>query len=534
MRYRKPMMLVSAGWICTLAVGVGVTVFWLGKLDGPDLLWGMTPSIAVGIGLAIPLTLANIALRWSRWHFLTRRIGMRLHTRDSLLLYIATLPGIMTPFSVGELVRAPLVGKKYAGHRVDVVLIWPLERATDLFVLAALVSIVRWELTFVLIFGAIWLVVLVSISTVYRGTHLRQCTSPLPCAVLLLSTTAAWLTPGVALWGILRLLGDALAFPAALEAFSSGTILGGLSGLPLGTGVTGSSVITLLQQRGIEPASAILGTAIFRAGTAWFAVALGLIVAWIYRRWLLSLWRWQPKTDHFDRIAQEYPDEIPRHIRDRLLTRKVDAMRRQLGVNGDGGLRCGLDLGCGQGWYACEMAKLGHEMVAVDLSRIQVKLARRYVQGQHVETRFAAASAAHLPFPDDSFDFAYAINMVHHVLPRTAQRELFAEVVRVLKPGGVFFLHEINVTNPVFRLYMSYLFPLIRTIDEGNEQWIRPRILPPVDRARWHAEIDYFTFLPDFLPAKLVRPLAKFERVLEQSRLQNFSAHYMARLVKER
>ena len=94
-----------------------------------------------------------------------------------------------------------------------------------------------------------------------------------------------------------------------------------------------------------------------------------------------------------------------------------------------------LDLGCGQGWYACEMARLGHQMVAVDLSKKQIRQARDLAQEERVDTRFATASATRLPFLDDCFDFAYAVNMVHHVLPRKEQRELFAEVVRVLKPG---------------------------------------------------------------------------------------------------
>jgi len=527
-------MVVCLLWICTLAVGVAATLFWIHKLPRPDRLRQYLPAVALAAVVVIGLTLANIALRWVRWHFLARRIGVRLHTRDSLLIYVATLPGIMTPFSVGELMRAVLLGRKYAAHRADIVLLWGLERATDLFVLAMFVSLVRGNPTFLAIFGLIWLIVLLTVSRLYRGTHLRQCTSPLPCAVLLLSTTAAWILPGVALWSTLGLLRESLPLTSAVETFARGTILGGLTGLPLGTGVTGSSIITQLQAQGIPSTVTILATAIFRAGTAWFAVALGAMVALRYYRWLWSLWRSDDRSDHFDQIAPDYQSQIPDHIRRRLLTRKVQTMQRYLEAGGNGVPRRGLDLGCGQGWYACEMAELGHEMVAVDLSKNQVRLARQYARGQHVEAEFAAASAIDLPFPEESFDFAYAVNMVHHVLPKAAQRELFAEVVRVLKPGGVFFLHEINVTNPLFRLYMSYLFPLVRTIDEGTELWIRPHVLPATAEAQWRDEVDYFTFLPDFLPAGLVRPLGGLERALERSSVRRYSAHYMARLVKER
>ena len=42
-------------------------------------------------------------LRGIRWHYLTRRLGVNFQTRDSLLVYGATLPAAVTPFYLGEL-----------------------------------------------------------------------------------------------------------------------------------------------------------------------------------------------------------------------------------------------------------------------------------------------------------------------------------------------------------------------------------------------------------------------------------------------
>jgi len=533
MRNPKAKTIVLCVCCGTIAVGVAATGFWLSRLEGSWWVRERLPAIAAAVTLAVSMTLLNIGLRWARWHFLTRRAGIRFATRDSLLVYTATLPGIMTPFSVGELVRAVLLGKKYSRHRADVVVLWFLERSTDLFVLAAFVGLAWGRPWFLGVFGPFWLLVLGGISVLYRRRTLRGFTSPLPCAILLLTTTAAWVIPGLTLLVVLRLLGESLGFASALGTFSHGTILGGLMGLPLGTGVTGSSMIAQLQSRGLHPTTTIVAAAIFRMGTAWFSVALGVAVAVRYRRWLLAMFRAQEKRDHFDRIAAGYAEQIPDHVRRRLLDRKIQAMQSWLENGHGGGRRRGLDLGCGQGWYAAKMAELGHEVFAVDLSQGQVRLARRNAREQGVPIGLAAASATRLPFPDASFDFVYAINMIHHVTPKAAQRELLAEVARVLKPQGVFFLHEINITNPLFRLYMSYLFPLIHTIDEGTESWIRPHRLPSIPGAGWKKPIDYFTFLPDFLPAVLMRPLAGLERLLERSPWRSWSAHYVARLVKE-
>ncbi len=102
----------------------------------------------------------------------------------------------------------------------------------------------------------------------------------------------------------------------------------------------------------------------------------------------------------------------------------------------------------------------------------------------------------------------------------------------MLRPGGSFFLHEINTKNPIFALYMGYLFPLIREIDDGTEAWIKPYSLPAVSGATWDEDLTYLTFLPDFTPRPLVEWLSGVERSLERSRFRSWSAHYVARLVK--
>src|SRR5690606_25257494 len=143
------------------------------------------------------------------------------------------------------------------------------------------------------------------------------------------------------------------------------------------------------------------------------------------------------------------------------------------------------------------------------------------------------ADAQALPFESNSFDFVYSINAIHHILEAGSQDRALAEIVRVLKPGGIFMLHEINTENPVFRWYMGYLFPLIKKIDEGNEEWILPTALPKPPGAGWaESSIEYFTFLPDFIPRAILSALSGLERALEDSRFRRMSAHSQACLIK--
>jgi len=261
-------------------------------------------------------------------------------------------------------------------------------------------------------------------------------------------------------------------------------------------------------------------------------VVTGSMIVITFSRRLLAIYRaGQINENHFDTIAEQYDQELPEWIRDRLLTRKIGAMQARLN---DHGLRVGsrgLDLGCGQGWHVCEMAALGYHMLGIDRSEQQLHCAAERAKERGLALDLRVASVTALPFADGSFDFAYAINMFHHI-PKEEIDHALSEVVRVLRPKGVFVLQEINTYNPLFRLYMGYLFPLLRGIDEGTERWIRSDDLPPVEGAQWQKECDYFTFLPDFLPRTLLQVFAGTERYLERSRFKRFSAHFVAQLVK--
>jgi SAM-dependent methyltransferase len=142
-----------------------------------------------------------------------------------------------------------------------------------------------------------------------------------------------------------------------------------------------------------------------------------------------------------------------------------------------------------------------------------------------------AGSALSLPFADASLDFVYVVGVLHHLPDIAAQETACLEILRVLRPGGRLVVHETNPRNPLFSFYMGYVFPILKTIDEGTEWWIEP--------ARWerrtdllHVETRWFTFLPDFIPRVLMPPFRLLERVLENSPLRRLSVHYMAVMEK--
>jgi SAM-dependent methyltransferase len=102
------------------------------------------------------------------------------------------------------------------------------------------------------------------------------------------------------------------------------------------------------------------------------------------------------------------------------------------------GARTILELGCGTGNDAARLADAGYSVTAVDLSGEAIDQARaRYGS----VARFVVADMTQrLPFPGGSFD-AVMSNVAMHMFPDTVTRAVFAEVGRVVRPGGLFLFH---------------------------------------------------------------------------------------------
>jgi SAM-dependent methyltransferase len=88
-----------------------------------------------------------------------------------------------------------------------------------------------------------------------------------------------------------------------------------------------------------------------------------------------------------------------------------------------------LDLGCGEGRLARDLASRGHDVAGVDASPTMVAAAREAAP----ELELQVADAAHVPFPDASFGLVVAFMSLQDVddLPGAAR-----EAARVLVPGG--------------------------------------------------------------------------------------------------
>lgn len=100
-----------------------------------------------------------------------------------------------------------------------------------------------------------------------------------------------------------------------------------------------------------------------------------------------------------------------------------------------------LELGCGPGRYVALLASLGYEVVGVD--PISYPLWDEIRSHRGVEFR-DGVRAEDLPYPDNSFDHVACISALLYFEDAA---KAFAEIRRVLKPGGRLYVRTVNSEN---------------------------------------------------------------------------------------
>jgi ubiquinone/menaquinone biosynthesis C-methylase UbiE len=105
-----------------------------------------------------------------------------------------------------------------------------------------------------------------------------------------------------------------------------------------------------------------------------------------------------------------------------------------------------LDIGCtlGRTTLALKRALPGCEVEGVDILQPGLEIAREKARIEGLTVTFRVASAEKLPYLDASFD-AVGAHWLFHELPRDVIPIVFAEMQRVLKPGGSLVICDVQL-----------------------------------------------------------------------------------------
>jgi ubiquinone/menaquinone biosynthesis C-methylase UbiE len=119
-----------------------------------------------------------------------------------------------------------------------------------------------------------------------------------------------------------------------------------------------------------------------------------------------------------------------------------------------------LDVGCGSGNLTLTAKKYvgpSGSAYGIDAAPEMIEIARKKAERSRMEATFQVGLIEEIPYSDASFDVVISRLVIHH-LPQEVRRRGFAEIFRVLRPGGVVFLADFKPpTNPVLARVASML-----------------------------------------------------------------------------
>jgi uncharacterized protein (TIRG00374 family) len=302
---------VALGVAAGVAVYVGFSI-WANARQVAEALARFRWSLAA---LACLFAACNYLVRFGRWQYYLRVLGLPVAPRDSLLVFLAGFSLTVTPGKLGEAVKAFLLRSSHGYPVARTAPIVVAERVTDLLalLLLALVGVFHFDVDrrFLIAGAAIVLggVLVVSIDPLAElalgfaarlpgvgryAPKLREMHAataallhPKPLALATAISTASWFLECLAFAVVVRgFPGAVLDLRAATFIYATMTIAGALSFLPGGLGVTEAGMLALLVRfgAGLGRGSAAAATFVTRACTLWFAVAIGLPALALYAR----------------------------------------------------------------------------------------------------------------------------------------------------------------------------------------------------------------------------------------------------------
>ena len=258
----------------------------------------------------LPLILLLVSVSWIpmivKWHFLLKNCEIDVPLRKSIAVYFAGIAFEITPGQIGSLIKSQLLKTSSNIPRTKTVPIIVAEKVYDLIgaILASIIGIIILGMNFYLIIIAILALAVIFFFMFYRPaseiffkritktkffskyvdnmsefhTIFQKSTNVKAVTIcILLGVTYWFIISAAAYYTLIAFDINVLDYLTVLAIYTTSILLGAISFVPAGIGVTEGSIAGLFTLNGIDVSTALILSVMIRVLTLWFSVSVGFI-----------------------------------------------------------------------------------------------------------------------------------------------------------------------------------------------------------------------------------------------------------------
>jgi len=297
--------------LLSLALGAAVFIALAVFADAEKLASAFTRFSWWSLPLILGCASANYAFRFWKWDYYTKVLDIRPAPGKNLIIFLAAFMMAVTSGKLGEVLKSYLL-KEVNGTSITrsapVIL---AERLTDFIGLTVIILagafVFGYARSLVLAFAVFFAGVTALLS--WKAGSLRllavfsrlpylgrfsghaesayesvyQLVRPKPLAWSVLISIGSWFFECFAFWLTLREFDAPVTVFKASFIYAFSTVIGAVSMLPGGLGTTEGSLTGLSMLAGASKDVAVASTFVIRACTLWYAVLIGIVVAFAFQ-----------------------------------------------------------------------------------------------------------------------------------------------------------------------------------------------------------------------------------------------------------
>ena len=258
----------------------------------------------------LPLILFLVSASWVpiivKWHFLLKNCEIDIPLRKSIAVFFAGVAFEITPGQIGSLIKSQILKTISNIPRTKTVPIIVVEKVYDLIgaILASIIGIIILGMDFYLIIIAILALAVIFFFMFYRPaseiffkritktkffskyvdnmsefhTIIQKSTNVKAATVcILLGVTYWFIISSAAYYTLIAFDVNVLDYLTVLAIYTTSILLGAISFVPAGIGITEGSIAGLFTLNGIDISTALILSVMIRVLTLWFSVSVGFI-----------------------------------------------------------------------------------------------------------------------------------------------------------------------------------------------------------------------------------------------------------------